>query len=34
MDSIREREEYLTYQDRLRIKFLVERGKVIRIDLV
>jgi hypothetical protein len=34
MDSIREREEYLTRQDRLRIKFLVERGKVTRIDLV
>jgi len=34
MDSIREREEYLTHQDRLRVKFLVERGKVIRIDLV
>jgi hypothetical protein len=34
MDSIREREEYLTHQDRLRIKFLIERGKVIGIDIV
>jgi hypothetical protein len=34
MDSLREREEYLTHQDRLRIKFVVERGRVNRIDLV
>ena len=34
MESIREREEHLTHEDRLRIKFVVERGKVSRIDLV
>jgi len=34
MARIREREEYLTDRDRLRIKFCVERGKVARIDLV
>jgi hypothetical protein len=34
MESIKEREEILAHEDRLRIKFAVERGKVIRIDLV
>jgi hypothetical protein len=34
MESIREREEHLTHQDRLRIKFVVEHGKVSSIDLV
>lgn len=34
MDGHREREEYLTHRDRLRIKFLVERGKVTKIDLM
>jgi len=34
MDNIREREEYLTHQDRLRIKFLVGKGKVTSIDVV
>jgi hypothetical protein len=34
MDSAREREEYLTHQDRLRIKFWVEHGVVTKIDLV
>ena len=34
MDSIREREDYLTHRDRLRIKFLVERGEVTKINLV
>jgi hypothetical protein len=34
MPTIKERQEYLTHQDRLRIKFLVEQGKVVEINLV
>ncbi len=34
MRSVRERTEYLTHKDRLRVKFTVERGRVTRIDLV
>jgi hypothetical protein len=34
MDTAKEREEYLTHQDRLRIRFSIERGKVTHIVLV
>ncbi len=34
MDDLKEREEYLTHQDRLRIKFFIAGGRVTEINLV